>query len=320
MQAQLLQKLSVITPEEQKILRGESVEMRTYGAKRENIVDAHALLGTEKQIDIRPHTRFAPFPRHKHDFVEIMYVCSGSITHVVGEKAICVKAGELLLLGRNTWHEIQPAKETDIGVNFIIRPAFLHTAFNMMDSQNVISEYLINCLAGEGSAEEYLYFSVADILPVQNLVENLVFALCERQPNVKMSEITMGLLLLHLLQEIGNVEISGDAPRGLALRALQYIEEHYADATLRYFAAQNNLAEYAVSRMIKAQLGTSFRVLLMEKRFAVAQQMLQTTPLSVTDIITAVGYENTSYFYRSFAKCHGCTPQQFRKLQGYNKN
>ena len=34
------------------------------------------------------HTRFVDFPKHKHDYVEIFYCLSGSVTHVINEEEI----------------------------------------------------------------------------------------------------------------------------------------------------------------------------------------------------------------------------------------
>jgi AraC-like DNA-binding protein len=288
--------------------------MTVYSDAHKNAVDAEKLLGDAQLIRIRPHTRFAAFPRHRHDFVEIMYVCKGSITHVVGDRKITIRAGELLFLGSNTWHEILPAGQNDVAVNFLIRPAFFHTAFDMMDEQNVLSDFIIASLAGDGSADEFLHFSVSDVLPVQNLVENLLYSLCyAEEGSEKINEVTMGLLFLRLMRVTTRAETGGGPPRTLALRALGYINKSYLSATLRQFAEQNGVPDYTASRIIKAQLGASFQQLLQEKRFSVARQLLRTTKLPVTEVITLVGYENTSYFHRAFRKKYGMSPQQYRR-------
>ena len=236
MDAALLRLLSEITEEEQKILDGSSLDMGLYSDDRRDAVEAAKVVGDARPISIRSHTRFTAFPRHRHDFVEIMYVCQGEITHLVGGKAIHVRAGELIFFGRNTWHEILPAGKKDIGVNFIVRPAFFRTAFDMMEEQNILSDFIIASLAGEGAADEYLYFSVADKLPVQNLVENLVYSLCHPDDaGMRLNEVTMGLLFLYLMRLTDCAQTGGDAPRALALRALRYIDESYGAATLRQF-------------------------------------------------------------------------------------
>lgn len=317
MERKLLERLSRISQEEQNILDGHGIDMTVYSDAHKDAVDAEKLLGNARLICIRPHTRFAAFPRHRHDFVEIMYVCKGSVTHVVGDRTIPVRAGELLFLGSNTRHEILPAGKDDVAVNFLIRPAFFHTAFDMMDEQNVLSDFIIASLAGDGTADEFLHFSVADVLPVQNLVENLLYSLCyAEEGSEKINELTMGLLFLRLMRVTARAETGGGPPRTLALRALGYIDKSYLSATLRQFAERNGVPDYTASRVIKAQLGASFQQLLQEKRFSVAQRLLRTTRLPVTEIIALVGYENTSYFHRAFRKKYGMSPQQYRRSAG----
>ena len=41
--------------------------------------------------------------------------------------------------------------------------------------------------------------------------------------------------------------------------------------------------------------------------------MLRETKLTTQDIILAVGYENTSYFYRVFRAKYGVTPKDYRR-------
>lgn len=316
MNSKLLERLSQISEEEQNILNGHGIDMAMYNDAHRNAVDAEKLLGNARLINIRVHTRFADFPRHRHDFVEIMYVCKGAVTHLVGGRNITVKAGELLFLGRNTWHEILPAGKEDIAVNFLIRPAFFRTAFDMMGEQNVLSDFIITSLAGEGTANEYLHFTVADVLPVQNLVENIVYSLYHiEEASEKINEITMGMLFMHLMRFTVRVETGGGAPRALALTALAYIDENYINASLRQFASKNGVPEYAASRVIKEQLGMNFQQLLQEKRFSIAKHLLLTTKLPVTEIIALVGYENTSYFHRVFQKKYSMSPQQYRRQQ-----
>jgi len=63
-------------------------------------------------------------------------------------------------------------------------------------------------------------------------------------------------------------------------------------------------------------MSMSFKELLVEHRFKMAEYLLKTTNLSVADIAFAVGYENPSYFYRQFRRRYGKTPRSVRQ----NKN
>ena len=316
MDRELLRRLSAITAEEARILDGGTVDLREYASRRGNEVALGALSGQGQLIQVRPHTRFAPFPRHRHDFVEILYMASGSTTHHLAGEPVTVKQGELLFLGRNTWHAIEPAGRGDVGVNFLVQPAFFHTAFDLLDESGPLSDFLIHCLTGGGSGDEFLHFPAADVLPVQNLVENLIYTIFHRTEDAdRIMELTMGLLLLHLLRLTDRVQAAGGGARELALRALAYLEHHYADASLSAFAAANHVPDYTASRAIKAQLGQNFQQLLQDRRLTAAARMLTATHLPVAEVIAAVGYENTGHFYRAFREKFGVSPKEFRQQE-----
>ena len=89
-----------------------------------NTVNSEKLLELGKLITMRRHTRFVDFPRHSHDYIELVYMCEGKTTHIVDGKTIELGKGELLFLGQGTCHSIKKAGENDIAVNFIILPHF----------------------------------------------------------------------------------------------------------------------------------------------------------------------------------------------------
>ena len=125
MDAVLLQRLAQITEEERELLQGRGVDRALYASGRAFEVDAAKMLEKGKLMSIRPHTRFAPFPRHSHNYVEIMYMCRGKTVHRIdGDALVTLEAGELLFLNRHASHAIQRADAGDIAVNFIVLPQF----------------------------------------------------------------------------------------------------------------------------------------------------------------------------------------------------
>ena len=97
MDAVLLQRLAQITEEERELLQGRGVDRALYASGRAFEVDAAKMLEKGKLMSIRPHTRFAPFPRHSHNYVEIMYMCRGKTVHRIdGDALVTLEAGELL--------------------------------------------------------------------------------------------------------------------------------------------------------------------------------------------------------------------------------
>lgn len=317
MQEELLAQLKVISPEEQKILEGKTeVEKSIYTQRREFVIDGKRMLNKGKLIDIRTHTRFVHFPKHSHDYIEIIYMCSGETTHIInGKEKVVLTKGDLLFLNRNATHEIYPAGENDIAVNFIILPEFFDKTFEMLEDENVIRDFIVGSLQQNGTGADYIYFRVADILPVQNLIENMIWSLVYKQGNVRnMNQTTMGLLILQLTNYTDRIE--GNTPsqyeKNMMFTVLRYIEENYRAGTLTELAELMNQSVTGLSRFIKKNSGMNFQQLLQQKRLNQAVFLLTTTKLTVEEIILAVGYDNTSYFHRIFRERYGVTPKKYR--------
>ena len=318
MNAALLQKLSVVTDEEKAILEGrDTVNRALYYAPGgpSNEIDSSRVLTNGKLIDIRPNTRFVHFPRHTHNFVEFIYMCSGQTTHFVDGQKIVLKQGDLLFMNQHATQEILPASMNDIGVNFMILPAFFDRTFQMMGNRdNALRDFIISCLTDTNRGGNYLYFQVADVLPVQNLVENLIWLQLSGEKDRRLlSQNTMGLLFLSLMNYTDKIHMAKSSwEQDLVIRLLSYIESEYRTAGLAEFAARSGMEETSLSRLIKKNTGKTFKELLMEKRIDQAQFLLTDTELSVDDIAAAVGYENTSFFHRLFQRNTGMTPRAFR--------
>lgn len=281
-------------------------------------VDSRRMLEKGRLIDIRTHTRFVTFPEHRHNYIEIMYMCSGQTVHLINRSAkVTLQTGDLLFLGQNSCHEIQAAGIDDIGINFMILPEFFDEIIDMAGKESVLSSFLVDALRKSGGAG-FLHYRVADILPVQNLVENLVWSLLNAQPHCgHINQLTMGLLFAQLVRVTERIEESGgESDQMFMMQVLRYIEENYRDASLSELALQQNVTISCLSRKIRRASGSTFKELLQKKRLRQAEHLLLHTRLPVTDIIYRVGYDNTSYFHRIFLREYRVSPWRFRREHG----
>ena len=311
----LLNELKKITPEELKILEGrKEIEKTIYMSQETDVIDAQKLLEAGKMIQVRTHTRFVHFPKHTHNFIEVIYMCSGSTHHVVNGEDVILKEGELLFLNQKATQEIYPAGENDIAVNFIILPEFFEYGLNMMaQEENLLRDFVIGCLRGDNEESGYLHFKVADILPVQNLVENLIWTIRNKQANNRsINQVTMGLLFLQLMNYMDRLETDTKGEQKLIISVLSYIETHYRDGELSELAELLHYDFYWLSKEIKKRTGKTYTDLLQAKRLAQAAYLLNTTSKSVMEIAMEVGYDNISYFHRIFQKRYGMTPRKYR--------
>ena len=325
MNRQLMEELRRITAEEQRILDGRSgVDKALYTHARDFTIDSRQMLLDGKLIDIQPHTRFVHFPEHRHNYVEIVLMCQGHLTHIIDRtNRVELEEGDLLFLNQFSSHEILPAGMDDIAVNFMVLPEFFDTAQEMLDKGNVISQFLLSAMRREGGEGQYLHFKAAPLLPVQNLAENMIWSLLKRQPDRRRTnQFTMGLLFLELVNHGETLKAGG--PSGgrdqAVMEALSYIQSNYRTASLTALANQMNLPDYALSKLIKTETGSTFKELLQQKRLHQAARLIRETDLPVSDVITLVGYDNTSYFYRVFREEFGLTPREYRRSQPGKEN
>ncbi len=316
MDKEILESLRKLTEEEKNIKKGNKIDRELYMSKAySNVIDSKKLLERGKLITLRPHTRFVHFPKHKHNYIELVYMCEGETTHIVNEEKLVLKKGELLLLSQDATQEIQEAGENDICINFVILPEFFDTTLMMLgEEQNLLRDFLIECLKSQNNSISHLHFKVSDVLPIQNLVENLVWTLSHRQQNKRsINKITMALLMLQLLNHVDKITTAEDnVDQEIIVRTYEFIEENYKDGELSELAKKLGYDLSWLSRSIKELTGQTYTELVQTKRLNQATFLLTNTKLPVADIGYNVGYNNLSYFYRIFRAKYGMSPKNYR--------
>lgn len=313
---QLYQELKKITEEEKEILNGKNEIDRTrYMEGKTDVIDCRKLIDAGKLISVRSHTRFVHFPKHTHNYVEVIYMCSGKTTHIIDGKTVVLNQGELLFLSKNAIQEIMPAEEDDIAVNFIIMPEFFSQALNMIEmEENPLRDFIIEALTGQDGNIGYLHFKVSGILPIQNLVENLIWTIKNDVQNKRsINQMTMGILFLQLINHTDKVKVGNDnEDRQLLLTVLRYVEENYYKGELSALAKDLNYDLYWLSRKVRQMTGKTYTELVQNKRLNQAVFYLINMNIAVSEIGERVGYDNLSYFHKIFKKKYSMTPKQYR--------
>jgi len=317
MQHDLLNQLLKITDEEELILQNRrEINKDIYTNQSNFIIESQKFLNQESMIMVRKHTRFVDFPKHKHNYIEINYVYNGELNQKVGNQKISLQQGELLFLNQHIEHEIQACAEEDIIINFIIQPKFFDFIFSFLNTENRISNFLINSLYNSTQNGQFLYFKVSEVESIQDLIKRIII---EIMSPAFMSESTiklyMGLLMVELIKHADKAEHTEDYPvqHYLIVESLKYIDEHFQSASLYELASKLNQPDYALSKEIKKATNYTFKELLQEKRLIKAKELLESTDIPIASVIDQVGYDNVSYFYRIFKNKYNQTPKQFRE-------
>ena len=194
----------------------------------------------------------------------------------------------------------------------LVRPEFFAGTLQYLgEEETPLRKFIIACLAGENETG-YMLFHVAGLLPIQNLIENLLYTLIEDVPNKRgIQQMTMGLLFSQLMNHTEALEFQSEE-QNVIMTVLRYAEEHYRDGSLAEIADTLGYEMTSLSRLIKQKTGRNYTDLIQEKRMSQAAWLLRNTDMRVDDIGISVGYENISYFHRLFAKTYGTSPKKYR--------
>ena len=318
MRKDIIDKLMELTQEEKEILEGKhSIDQSIYTDDKQFIIDSKKILADGQLINIRKHTRFIEFPAHKHNYIEFNYVYKGKLTEVIHNKKIELQEGEIIFLNKDITHAIEESSEDDIIINFIIRPEFFDFILNLSESDNIIFNFLLKSLyLNKNSKGEYLYFKVSNENNIQEILEKIIIEIYE--PTMMSSttiKLLVGLLIVELIKKPNNIEVYSEDNYDnlIIIEVLKYIDNNYSTATLFEISEIVNQRHYKISKLVKKHTNMTFKELLQEKRLNKAKQLLNETDISIVEIISLVGYENLTYFYKIFKEKYGYTPKDFRK-------
>jgi two-component system response regulator YesN len=102
--------------------------------------------------------------------------------------------------------------------------------------------------------------------------------------------------------------------------AIDYIRLHYNEpVTLNEIAKTAHLSVSRLSHVFKEQVGITIVDYLTNVRIEHAKALLISTNKNCTEICFESGYNNQSYFTRTFKEIAGITPKQFREMNRRNR-
>jgi len=317
MRKEILDHIYKITEEEEKIIAGNAaISKELYTSEDEFVVDSARLLEKGKFIAIRPHTRFAYFPEHRHNYIEMLVMLQGSLTTRIKDgDTIELKTGDILLMNRHARHEILPCSKDDLAMNIIILPEFFSRSSVSYDRENILRDFIIASLSEKNRYSDFLLYHAKGVIAVENLMENLIWTLTVH-PN-DMNQVvngTMDLLLMNLAAlSADTLKDMRSKGQNTTIAALEYIDHNYKDGSLEELAKKTGYTTAHLSRLLKNNTGNNFKQLLQQRKLQQAAYYLENTTLTTERIIENVGYENSAYFYKKFAEKYGCPPREYRK-------
>ena len=255
---------------------------------------------------------FEKVPLHWHDEVEIIYIKKGRGRVTLDFTSLYVEAGDIIIVTPGQLHAIGPAEYSMEYENIIFSLDMLQTG--SMDALN--AEFFEPFLAGTIGFEHLICRDHEDY-PALSSCLNRADTICRTFPKGYRLAIKGYLFEFFYTIFTNSTDIPAPKhePRLERLKTvLKYIETHYASTiSIDEIAAVAGFSASHFMRFFKSAMGTSFTAYLSAYRLSMAARLLILTNDSILDIALSCGYENLSYFNRSFKKRYKKTPSEYRR-------
>ena len=247
---------------------------------------------------------------HTHDFIEIVYVRDGNAIQRVNGIEYTVSRGDLLFLNYGAEHSFTPLDEfTYFNVSFypetmgssVISPTNAFAVLTLTAFNEIVPE--------EGHGRVTFYGSA------RTEVENILISMLkEQESRLAFREMAMNsymsLLIMKIVRKVSG-EIDSDE---IWPEIAKYIEENLdQDLSLSSLANKCFYNPSYFSRIFKERYSIPLSEYVMQKRMEKAHELLITTDLSISTIASMVGFNNKSFFYKTFYKAYQKTPLNCRK-------
>ena len=250
-------------------------------------------------------------PVHWHDELEIIYVKSGFLTVNISGENYIGKPGDAFVVSPGNLHFMGSQTGTVDYFTFLFPLKYI--AFR---SDDMLDDKLIEPL---NSGHLMISPEIKDTVKEQcEQLAGVYAAEIDKSESKITSQIRKKIILLQFIHELWKkgfiVENDTTGRNTVEKEMVSYIQQNYmGKILLREFGEQFHLSEKYISRYFKEHFHITLSQYVTYLRLEHAKQMLQETDISVTEVAMQSGYQNISYFIRSFKKTYGVSPLKYRK-------
>lgn len=261
-----------------------------------------------------PHLRYSYVPLHGHNYIELNYVYAGEVTQIINNTERTLTKGSVTFIDTNTIHAIGPTTENDILINFIIPQNYLQDhIINQIHTNNLLTNFFFNALTKKDS--HFMVMNFADNERFQIFMNALILEFFE--PSLNTTLYRNHLFDLVILEMINNITDHVDMQSinhsdNIAINAIDYIQNHYQQTTLRETAEVIGVSPNYLTQLLKKTVGKSFKEIVVELKMKKAAQMLVMSNEAIDSIAHECGYYNLTYFYKKFDEIYGMSPRDYR--------
>lgn len=270
-----------------------------------------------RNIGIVFHDDLAVCDPHSHTFFELAYIIHGNAIHTLDGNSDIVKPGDYLFIEPGSVHSFSKTEKNDnlTVINCIFTTELIFGKSNSKNKtvtfMDLLSAPLLNIDINKiiDSPARYIFHDS------NNYILNMLYVM-QQEYSDKMSnyfQIMKNLLnsiIMSSIRQVSSKEIQNINP---VTMIKDYVSLHYSenDILSQLSKASYYSAQYLSSRF-KADTGETFKSYLQRVRCDVAEQLMNSTNMTVLEVSEAIGYKDVKYFQEVFKKHKNVTPKKLK--------
>lgn len=253
---------------------------------------------------------------HWHEEFEITLVTSGTLSYTIGNENHIVTAGSMLFVAPNTLHSASQVADLQAETFTVV---FHLNLLGLGSPDYCTSQYI-----------EPIQTGVLSLLPVLTPnhpgyaeIRSCFGELWECQSRGNGFELLVKSILYRLIFLLCSNSLSASLkpPAADTLRnsekikpVLAYIRDHYADPlTIEELASISGFSPVHFMNIFKKVVGSSCIDYIISYRISMSTIALKETDHPILKIAMDNGFQNISYYNRTFRRKLGMTPSEYRK-------
>lgn len=248
---------------------------------------------------------------HYHPEVELIFVCGGSGKRQIGSNISYFSDGDLVLMGSNLPHCGMTNENTNNDYEMVIqfKPDFLGETIWELPEMQRIAHLLEKAKAG-------IVFS-------ENIKKIIGKKIVEMHESSSLEKLVKFIEILDALASTTDYRILNAGKYYLQTQVedndrinliFNYVKDRFKEQiTLEEIADLANMRVPSFCRYFKKITNKTFTQFVNEYRITHSLKLLAEQPLSITEVCFESGFNNFSYFNKTFKQYIKKSPSQYRK-------
>lgn len=257
---------------------------------------------------------------HKHTFIELTYVISGSGTHVVGDRSSMATKGDLFIINYDTPHAFfcnHNDKEPFVTYDLLFTPKFFDIGLiSDMQFESINSSFLLYSLFPNRQIGPDVHIMGTSYNTFGDLFNKIYVEFNGRENGyISLIRAYVVELIIKIFRKMSSTPHMESLARQTQIvnTTIAYLRKNYhKPLSSNDLAAQVLLSKDYFTRLFKEITGMPINYLIQKIRIDEACKLLKSTNDKVIDIAGQCGFSSIKNFYSAFHKITGLTPGQYR--------